>query len=331
MSNSNSSKIIDVHCHLFSPGLGEKIADCVPLKSRFDIKNKVLKSYADSTPPLLTEHEQLEEAKRLGMDMVCFSTMSHFYFDRGALPIDSPHWITLAKVNNDYLHSICTEHPDRFLAFADVPMTFEDEAIGEMDRALNKLGLNGISLHSNYEGVYLDHPRFRKFFEAANRLEACIFLHPAFAFGPAYNDYHIFTLLGFPYETTLAMARLVYSGTLKQCPKIKFILSHAGGVLPFLWWRFDRNYHEKFPTCYENLDNPPTSYLNNCYFDTALTDTEALMLTHKRVGNRIIFGTDRPYHSEPSQTFDAIDGMQIDNDLKRRILGGNAIQILNNT
>jgi hypothetical protein len=109
------TKVIDVHCHLFSPGLGKEISECVPVPSRFDPKKGILKSFANSEPRMLTEEEQIAEADRLGIDMVWLTTMPLHYFDRGKIPFDSPHWLTLAQVDNNYLHFVINLLTDLWL------------------------------------------------------------------------------------------------------------------------------------------------------------------------------------------------------------------------
>jgi aminocarboxymuconate-semialdehyde decarboxylase len=218
------------------------------------------------------------------------------------------------------------------MAFADIPITQGEAGIKEMERALNVLGLHGISLYTNYDGKYLDAAEFRPFFAAANRLKATIFLHPAFPPGveKAYMDYQLFTMLGFPFDTTICMAKVVYSGLMEQFPDINFILSHAGGVIPFLWWRIDRFFKEDFKMCRDHIKLPPSAYLSRCYYDTALTDTPSLMLTHQKIGDHIIMGTDRPYHADPEQTIASIKAMNVSEDSKAKIMSKNALSLAHN-
>jgi aminocarboxymuconate-semialdehyde decarboxylase len=149
----------------------------------------------------------------------------------------------------------------------------------------------------------------------------------------ALKDYHMFFLVRLPYETTLAVGRLAYAGVLEQFPDITFILSHAGGTIPFLWWRLDYGYIENYPTCRDHIRVPPSHYFRRCYYDTALSDTDSLMLACKRVGEEhLLFGTDTPYRTDAlKQTVKMVEDMDITDETRVKILGGNALALIGRT
>jgi len=331
--SDNDAGAVDIHYHIISPDLAEAIAECVPIPSRYDTKKKVLRTTMGTESALPTEDEQLAVAKEAGIDTLWLSVRTPSYFDRGLLPANSPHCLTLARVINDYLASMCRRYPGRFMAFADVPLGLGEAAIDEMKRALNELGLHGVCLYSNYDGKPLDVPEFRPFLEEANRLRAPIFIHPTFPIGmeQVLLDYHMYVTVAFPYDTTLTIGRLAYAGVLEQLPDLSFILSHAGGTIPFLWWRMDYGWREDLPGCHDHIKAPPTEYLKrSCYYDTALTDMKALMLTYDRVGgDRMMLGTDSPYRKDAlTGTMNAVRDMDIDDKTRAKILGGNALELI---
>lgn len=318
----NNNKVVDVHHHVISPNLAKAIADCVPIPD-------ILKRER-----VVTEEEQLEAAEKNGIDTLWFSFRTIKYYVREKeFSAYSPHSLTVARTVNDYMATVCQRYPGRFMAFADVSLAHGEAAIKEMVRALKDLGLHGILLQTNYDGKPLDAPEFRPFFEEANRLRVVIHLHPIAPLGAdtVLRDYSMGMILGFPSDTTLSMVRLAYSGMLEQYPDLTFILSHAGGLIPFIWWRINMPYSGDRPGTRDNIKAPPTDYLKRCYYDTALSDTESLMLTHKRVGDHLMFGTDNPYGPKDGveHTFRTVNGMDIPDETKAKIMSGNALALAN--
>ncbi|MFC1964815.1 amidohydrolase family protein [Chloroflexota bacterium] len=327
--SGNKTKVIDVHYHVLSPNLAKEIAECVHSRAYLDLSKNVSITPDGYEIPLVNEEDQLNEADRVGIDTLVM-TMPDPSLIVG-LPDSTEQRLTLSQTINNYLASLCQRFPGRFMALADIPQVGLNElAIQEMRRALNELGLHGINLFTRYDGKPLDAPEFRPFFEEANRQQAVIYIHPTCQMDPTIMDYHMYILVRFPYETTLTIARLAYAGVLEQFPDISFILSHAGGTIPFLWWRLDYGHVENYPSCRDHIQVPPSKYLKRCYFDTALSDTDSLMLAYKRVGgDHILFGTDAPYRIEAlSETIKMVEAMDINEEVKGKILGGNALALM---
>ena len=333
-----NAKVVDVQYHAMSPGLAKAIAENVPVPTRADLKDGVRRTMAMTEYRMLNEEEQIAEAERLGVDIMWYSNAPGL-FDRKSFPASSPHQLTASRTVNDYMASVCQRFPERFKAFANIPLGRGSEvAIEEMHRAL-KLGLHGIYLFSNYDGKHLDAPEFRAFFEEANKLRAVIYIHPFYP-DPNYplnkeqviEDRHMHVQVALPCDTAVNIGRMAYAGILEEFSDLRFILSHAGGIIPFLWWRMDYPYREEYPGCRDHISAPPTTYLKNCYYDTALTDMESLMLTYRRVGNHLMLGTDRPYRKDALQgTLASIEAMDITSEERAKILSGNALAILNRT
>ncbi|MFC1965095.1 amidohydrolase family protein, partial [Chloroflexota bacterium] len=278
--SGNNTKVIDFHYHVISPGLAKEMAECVPSRAYLDLSKNVSITPDGAEIQLVTEEEQLDEANRAGIDTLVMTVPDASLIV--GLPDSPEQRLTLSQTINNYLAALCRRFPGRFMALADIPhVGLGKLAIEEMKRALNELGLPGINLFTSYDGKPLDTPEFRPFFEEANRQRAVIYIHPTCQMEQTIMDYHMYVLVRFPYETTLTIARLAYAGVLKQFPDISFILSHAGGTIPFLWWRLDYGYAENSPGCRDHIQIPPSNYLKRCYFDTALTDTDSLMLAYR--------------------------------------------------
>jgi predicted TIM-barrel fold metal-dependent hydrolase len=148
----------------------------------------------------------------------------------------------LARAANDEVAELVGRYPDRFAGFAAaLPMNDVDAAAGELDRAMSQLGALGAQLHTNVRGVPLDEPRFGAVFEAVTRHDGVLWVHPARS--PVWADYlaeerskyGIWWSLGWPYETSVCMARLVYSGCFDRYPGLRVITHHAGR-----WFRISR-------------------------------------------------------------------------------------------
>lgn len=323
---------IDTHCHLFSPDFAEAIARKTPYRFRVDREKGIMTTFLGLKLPFSTEEERVAEMDRIGIDAQIISVRTAALLSWEELSRSLQTRLALAQAINDYLASICRRYPDRFMAYADIPLSIEDVDVAtrEMVRSIDDLGLHGISLLTHYDNKYLDAPEFQPLFEEANRRRMVIFLHPTHPVGKeVLMDYSMYALVGFPYDTTLTAARMVYSGLTERFPDITFILSHAGGMIPFLWWRIDMGYTLDFPGCREHLHRPPSYYFERFYYDTALSDTESLMLTYERVGDHLMLGTDHPFTDTGIQrTVAAIEAMDIPAESKAKILGGNAVALL---
>src|SRR2546428_2670215 len=147
----------------------------------------------------------------------------------------------LARLANDGMAEIVAKHPDRFPAFvASLPMNNVPEALREMDRAIEKLGAKGIQIFTNVNGRPLDEPEFYPIFERmANKHDLPVWVHPTrtakFAdyVSESKSKYEIYWLFGWPYETSVFMARLVFSGMMEKLPGLKIITHHLGAMAPF--------------------------------------------------------------------------------------------------
>ncbi|MBI2860099.1 MAG: amidohydrolase [Chloroflexi bacterium] len=325
----DKAKVVDVHIHTLTPELARQINELVPSDVSLDLKKKVKRTPDGFEVPLHTEEDQIAEADKGGVDVMVVSIqkVSHI----AELPSSTEARVLLSQTINEYLASMCRRYPERFMAFADIPVgPLGQPSIDVMHQALGKLGLHGINLWSSHGGKPLDVQEYREFFEEANRLKAVIFIHPTCRMEESLKDYHMFIHARFPYETTLTMTRLAYSGMLARYPDISFILSHAGGTIPFLWWRLDYGFREDCPSCRDHIQEVPSHYLKRCYYDTALCDSESLMLAYKRVGaGHMIFGTDTPYCSDSfRQTAEMVQGMGVSDGDKSRIMGGNLLDLL---
>src|SRR5204863_5281940 len=160
---------------------------------------------------------------------------------------------------------LMAQHPARFKGFASIPMDDPDAALKELHRAIDELKLNGVILLSNIGGRPLTSPAYRPFFEEANRMKLCILLHPMLpANTDPFREYVLGPIVGFMFDTTLAVARMCYEGIFKEFPDIRWIVGHLGGAIPYLMERLDNGWRD-FVECRKNVDELPSTYLKKLY------------------------------------------------------------------
>ena len=235
----------------------------------------------------------------------------------------------LASLVNDAFAKIIAERGPRFAALATLPLNDPAASVREIRRAMEELRLPGAMLFSNVNGVALADKRFWPLYEYADSKGAVLHIHPTSPVGvEAMTDYWLMPLVGFLMDTTLAAAHLVFSGVAERFPRIKWVLGHLGGAIPYLAERLDRGYHA-FAECRANISKPPSEYLKTWYYDTVNFDANALELAIKFAGaDHILAGSDYPHQigSIPSM-LSALRSLPISDSDKGKILGGNASRI----
>jgi len=241
-----------------------------------------------------------------------------------------PQSVALSRLVNDLFARLQVDHGDRLRALGTLPMNVPEAAAAELERAIAELGLGGAMIFSNINGLPLSDERFWPLYEKADALEAVLYIHPTFPVGvEAMQDYMLVPLVGFLTDTTLATAGLIYSGVFERFPKIKWVLAHLGGAVPYLAERLDRGY-EVYRPCRENISRPPSHYLKQLYYDTVNFDLKALQFAIDFVGaDHLVAGSDYPQHmGSVEQMLTSINALNISAADKAGILGENAMRLL---
>ena len=250
--------------------------------------------------------------------------------------------IDLAKLANDEMAELVLKHRDKFAAaIACIPMNNMDEALKELERAINQLNFKGVQIYTPISDKPLDSQEFFPLYELMHQYNLPILIHPQRE--NDYADYRTetaskYTLsssLGWPYETTTAMVRLVLSGVLEKFPELVIVTHHCGGMVPFMVNRIAGFVQageifgsRKGPG---NLRKPVTDYLKMFYADTAIYGyTPGLMCGHAFFGaQHLLFGTDMPFDSQfglryTRETIESIEKMDITDAEKKMIFEDNA-------
>jgi aminocarboxymuconate-semialdehyde decarboxylase len=237
--------------------------------------------------------------------------------------------VRLARLVNDAFAAIVRERGPRFAALATLPLCDPTASVAELRRAMEELGFAGAMLFSNVNGTALADARFIPLYEEANRLGAVLHIHPTSPVGvEAMQDFWLMPLVGFLLDTTLAAAQLVFAGIPEQFPRIKWVLSHLGGTIPYLVERLDRGWRA-FPDCRVKVARPPSEYLRRFYFDTVNFDPRALRFAADFAGvSQLLAGSDYPHQIGSIQLMcESIQAAHFSATERAQILGGNAVRL----
>jgi len=236
--------------------------------------------------------------------------------------------VKLAQIVNDAFARVRSA---RFVPLATLPLCDPKASAAELARAMDELGMPGAMLFSNVNGVGLNDERFWPLYEIADERDAVLMIHPTHPVGvEAMEEYWLMPLNGFLFDTTLAASKLVFSGVVRRFPRIRWVLGHLGGTIPYLAERLDRGYRA-FKECRAHIDRPPTEYLKaHFYYDTVNFDPGPLQLAIGFAGaDHVLAGSDYPHAigSIPLM-LESLRGLPIPEEAKAGILGNNARTLL---
>jgi aminocarboxymuconate-semialdehyde decarboxylase len=323
--------IVDVHNHFYPP---EYLKALEPLGSTIkvthDADGNPLVHYPGDYNVLVKGHRDIAYRQTVldaqGVDVQAISlTTPGTHIETPAVAA------ALAAITNDAFARIRDERGARFAPLATLPLCDPKASVAEYLRATDQLKLAGTMLFSNVNGVGLDDERFWPLYEAANDRDGVLMIHPTYPVGvEAMTEYWLMPLNGFLFDTTLAASKLVFSGVVKRYPRIRWILGHLGGTIPYLAERLDRGYRA-FADCRKHIDEPPTAYLKrHFYYDTVNFSQGPLKLAIEFAGtDRILAGSDYPHQigSIPLM-LEALRALPITEGQRAGILGGNAKTLL---
>ena len=235
-----------------------------------------------------------------------------------------------ARFVNDQYADLVQRRPDRFRAFAVMPLPHLEESLGEMGRALDELGMAGIAMNTTVLGRALVDPGFEPVFAELNRRGAVLYLHPAgnSACSPLIGDYHLTWMVGAPVEDTISVMQLITRGIPARYPDIKIINSHLGGALPMLLQRADDQYGWEAP---DTPERPSVAARRMSYDTVGHGHVPALRCAIDSFGaDRLVLGTDFPYENGDMfiRAVDYINDPQVDTTAAQAILDQNASALL---
>ena len=322
--------IIDFHNHYYPPEyLGALEASGSTLRITTDPEGNPVVHYPGDYNVMVRGHRDIAYRRTVldehGVDVQVISmTTPGTHVEEPAVAVK------LARIVNDAFAGAASGSR-RFVPLATLPLCDARASAAELVRAMDQLGMPGAMLFSNVNGTGLDDERFRPVYEAANERDAVLMIHPTSPVGvEAMSEYWLMPLNGFLFDTTLAASKLVFSGTVRRYPRIRWVLGHLGGTIPYLAERLDRGYRA-FKECRVHIDEPPTAYLKrHFYYDTVNFDPGALKLAIEFAGaDHILAGSDYPHQigSIPLM-LESLRALPISEEDRAAILGGNAARLL---
>ena len=313
-------KTIDVHAHCV-------FTDVLPLlnNDRAQLFNTVPGS-AEQAIDVNTRFAAMDKQK---VDMEVLSVNPFWYGRERDLAAQ------IVKINNEKMAELCAAHPDRFAGFASLTLQDPQLAVQELERAMRAQGLKGAAIGGNVAGTDFSDAKFTPVWQKAEELGAVLFIHPGGT--PPLNQRFagngwLANTIGNPLDTTIALSKLIFEGTLERHPNLKIIAAHGGGFLPSYADRSDHACLTNPGACNPNikLSKKPTEYLKQMWFDSLIFSPEAIRHLQAQVGaDRILLGSDYPFPWQMNPVDHIFACESLSDDQKRGVLGEYAAKLLN--
>lgn len=273
-----------------------------------------------------TAEERIRQMDELGIDMHVVSTGPMFF--NYHLPV--PEAQATCRIINEEIAALVKFAPSRFAGLATLPAQDGVAAAEELQYGMQTLGLKGAELNCNVMGKNWDDPSLQPIFETAERLGAFLFFHPN---DPPGGDrlakYYLGNLLGFPVDTTIAVASVIMGGVLDRFPKLKLCFAHGGGYACWAAGRWDHGYTVR-PEPKVNIQRLPSSYLRGLFYDTLVHNHDTLrFLADTVTPDNIFLASDWPFDmgpANPAAWF--LEGAGFSPEEQAKILGDNAQRVL---
>jgi predicted TIM-barrel fold metal-dependent hydrolase len=327
--------IVDIYCHIFPDAFFQEMNRIAPRLGNIGARLRGVKKLFDLD-------ERFREMDRFGdyREIISLPNPPIEDLATGAVGLE------LARIGNDAMAELCARHPQRFPTFvAAVSMTDVEGSVKEARRAVKELGAAGIQIFTNIAGKPLDDGAFEPIFATMAELDQPIWLHPART--ADMSDYaaekksrfEMWWCFGWPYETSVAMVRMVFNGLLDRYPKLKIVTHHLGGMIPFYDGRIgpgmqvlgSRTSDEDYSKVLPSLKRPHLDYLHDFYGDTALFGggIHAVRCGLEFFGaDHVVFATDTPL-GPIAPTVETIKRLEVPESDRHKIFVGNAERLIN--
>jgi aminocarboxymuconate-semialdehyde decarboxylase len=303
---------IDLHNHVVPPTVVEALAKH-PERYGMGIEEKDGKRWfnshgrlAELAPVFYDADAKVEWMDRNQLDIAAISVGPPIYF----------YWLSpeigleAAKLANDGIAQMVAKRPDRLRGMAHLPMQDPDAAVTELERVVKEYKFKAVEVGTSIEGVELANPKFRKVLKTIEQLGCFVFTHPYQCLAQGgMNEYYLSNFVGFPLDTTLMVAHLMYSGALDELKDLKILLAHGGGYVPYQIGRFIHGFNVR-PEPKTKTQTSPAELLRRFYFDALTHDPLAARHLIDRVGaDRVVIGSDHPFDMGPPDLMGGIDAI----------------------
>ena len=265
---------------------------------------------------------RLADMDKMRLDM---QVISPSILQQCTYPLEPELALKLDQRSNEYVAELVARHPDRLIGLGSLPLQAMDLALRELERLMSDLKLKGVVIGSNVNGIDLGDQRLRPFWRKAEELGAVVFIHPAGNDDPKMMRHKLMISVGQPLEETFALSSLVYDGVMDECPRLKIVVAHGGGYIPFYAGRHDHMYRTGLAG--KDLKGDFSAYLNSFYYDSVLFNPDMLeTLGHKVDPSRIILATDYPFGEWKPLEF-VERATRLPRDIRDAIVGENAARL----
>jgi aminocarboxymuconate-semialdehyde decarboxylase len=323
-------KVIDVHTHMLNEGF-------LKLLRRHGSNYRVKKVVGGQTgifkdgapfmtlmPGMFDYDLRIQAMDAAGVDVAIVTlTSPNVYWGSAKVSLDA------AKLINDDMSARQREYGGRIRFMASLPWQHPKLAIAELKRACEQLGAVGVMVLANIDGVSLTDKKFAPIWKEIDKRGLPVLVHPTAPPGTAELDvmrYNLIASVGFMFDTSLAVARMIFDGFFDRYPNLKLIASHVGGALPYIAGRLDICF-DNMPACREKISRQPSTYLKQVFYDSVVFQQSSLQLAIEVGGqNQVLYGSDYPHNIGDMKgclaRVDALPAAQRD-----AVRGGNALRI----
>ena len=317
-------EIIDAYTHVLTEDFFEALTD------EFGFQG------LSGRPDFLMDVEgRIDDMREYGVDRQVITLALPTMF-RG---MDPELALEITRFANDEIRRLADEYPDEFIPVATLPRP-DGPFLEEFDRCVEDLDMAGVQIFSNVEGRPIDDDEFWPLYERAESTDTPLWMHPQlwdwYDWASEYMEHRLF---GWPFDTTLALSRLVFGGVMEEYPDLKLVSHHGGGMVPYYGERIAMFYEQRqaYPQNYQGfhehaaeLSRPPAEYFEDFYADTGVSGSvPALECAESFFGSEnVVFGTDYPFSPERGRrtvevTIDAVEAMDVDDATREAIYAGN--------
>ena len=324
---------IDIHTHIIPehlPNFKEKygyggfinLDHHKPCCARMMMDDKFFREIQDNC---WDPEKRIQEYNHHHIDVQVLSTIP-VMFSYWAKPMDV---LDLSMFLNDHLADIVHRYPKRFVGLGTVPLQHPELAIKELERCM-KIGLKGVQIGSHVNEWNLNAPELFPFFQAAQEMNAAIFVHPWDMMAKEkMTEYWLPWLVGMPAESSLAICSMIFGGVFERLPNLKVAFAHGGGSFPATIGRIEHGFNVRPDLVAVHNEVNPREYLNRIYLDTLVHDPLKLDYLLNLMGpNQLALGTDYPFPLGELEPGKLIDSMPYEDNIKERLLNGTALEWL---
>jgi len=323
-------KVIDVHTHMLNDAYLAALkrhGGGYTLGKVVGGQTGVLKDGAPfmTLMPGMFDYElRLKAMDQAGVDIAIVTlTSPNVFWGSAAQSLEA------ARLMNTDMAAQQQRFPERIRFMCSLPWQHSKLALDELKRACDELGAVGVMQLANVDGLSLTDKRFAPVWKEIDRRGLPVLIHPSAPPGTKYLDlmnYNLIASVGFMFDTSLSVSRMIFDGFLERYPNLKIIAAHGGGALPYLAGRLDICF-DTMPACRERISKRPSSYLKKIYYDSVVFQQESLELAIKVGGaDKVLYGSDYPHNIGDMKgclaRVDALPSAQRD-----AVRGGNAMRI----